>query len=355
MKAVFLSSALSWHTLRWYNSLKDKLQIKVYSHRRNPELESEDFEVLRPPAKNKLCYLFALSYLKKELKRIKPDILHAHYATSYGLLGALSGYHPLIVSAWGTDVFEFPEKSIFHRMLLKYVFKKADRICATSQKLLTRCHQLFPQYADKVTVIPFGIDLDLFSPELQKRNDSLIRIGTAKILYHIYQVDSLMKIFDSLCERYDNIRLSIAGDGPERDNLLTLKSKLRHGDKIEFRGQIDNSEVPDFLRELDIFVLPSRFESFGVAAVEASAVALPVVAYDVGGVPEVVVNRETGILAPAGDRQAFQDALAELIEKKSLRNQYGRAGRKFVRDNYDITHSVNKQIDIYQDMITRRS
>lgn len=353
MKAVFLSSALSWHTLRWYNSLKDKMQIKVYSHRHNPELNNDDFDVLKPLAKSKLAYLFTLKHLKHELKRIAPDILHAHYASSYGLLGALSGYHPLIVSVWGTDVFEFPEKSILHRMLLKYVFRKADCICATSRKLHERCHQLFPEYTQKVRVIPFGIDLDLFRPASKKRDDNIIRLGTAKILYHIYQIDDLMIVFDSLCDRYENIRLSIAGDGPERDNLLALKSKLQHGNKIKFIGEIDNNEVPAFLRELDIFVLPSRFESFGVAAVEASATALPVIAYDVGGVPEVVVNRETGILAPSGNRQAFHDAMAELIENRSLRNKYGRKGRQFVQDNYDVRDSVNRQLDIYEELISR--
>ena len=148
MKIVLLSDPNSAHTAKWATSLANKaidIHIiglsentnNIYSSYKNIEvynlnIDSKDVKQ-QSALRSKFKYIKTLKSVKKLIKEIKPDIVHSHYATSYGMLGALSGFHPFIISVWGSDVFDFPKKSLIHKMILKYNLKKADKILSTSQ------------------------------------------------------------------------------------------------------------------------------------------------------------------------------------------------------------------------------
>ena len=140
-RVLFLADGSSIHTKRWVNSLLEKgVTIHLFSLKpvNAADYPDHDFTFThfnlqkRFGGLSKLSYLKVLPELKKVIRDFKPDILHAHFATSYGLLGALSGFHPFILSVWGSDVFDFPKKSFLHKSILEYNLKKADRILSTS-------------------------------------------------------------------------------------------------------------------------------------------------------------------------------------------------------------------------------
>ena len=95
------------------------------------------------------------------LKTFKPQLLHANYATSYGLLGAMTGFHPFVLSVWGSDVFTFPKKSFAHKMLFKYNLNKADKILSTSRFM---SQEISKYTSKKIEITPFGVDLEKFYP-----------------------------------------------------------------------------------------------------------------------------------------------------------------------------------------------
>jgi len=109
----------------------------------------------------KLKYLKAIPKLKKIIKQFNPDILHAHYATSYGIIGALSGFHPFLIYTWGTDLMEFPYKTLMHGKFLKFIFSRADQIFATSKTLYSHSEKFTDK---KIVIIPFGVDTAMFKP-----------------------------------------------------------------------------------------------------------------------------------------------------------------------------------------------
>ncbi|MGZ3920776.1 MAG: glycosyltransferase, partial [Bacteroidia bacterium] len=143
MKILLLSDTNSEHTEKWALGLADKgFKIGLFSFNKagypwynHPNItlicESEE-SISADKNSTKFGYLKNVRTLKKVISKFKPDILHAHYATSYGLIGALSGFHPYVISSWGTDVMKFPQKNFVAKSILKYNFRKADLLCATS-------------------------------------------------------------------------------------------------------------------------------------------------------------------------------------------------------------------------------
>ncbi|MBD3216718.1 MAG: glycosyltransferase [candidate division Zixibacteria bacterium] len=351
MKVAFVAWAQSWHTYRWYKSLRDKCDIKVFSFNKGPDLYGEDQIVIKSILPKKLKYIFGAASMRKSVRKFNPDILHAHYATGHGYVGSKLKIRPFIVSVWGSDIFDFPHKSNHTRAFVRKVLDKADAICATSQRLKNGTLALYPEFESKINVIPFGIDMKLFQPSKSEKTEDQITIGTSKLLEDIYQIDLLMKIFDRIAEDCPNIYLRIAGKGPEMANLLKVKDELANGDRIKFLGQVENDKIPDFLNQLDIFAMPSKFESFGVSALEASACGLPVVAFKVGGLPEILDDGVSALFAAEGDNLAFEINLRTLVEDRELRLKMGSAGRDIVAEKYDIVKTTQMQLDLYKSLL----
>jgi glycosyltransferase involved in cell wall biosynthesis len=153
------------------------------------------------------------------------------------------------------------------------------------------------------------------------------------------------------------LRLLIIGDGPQRQDLESLVARLGIGAQVRFVGAVAHEDVPSWLNKLDIYVAASRLdsESFGVAVIEASACALPVVVSDAGGLPEVVIDGVTGLIVPRDSPGILAQRLADLLINDEQRGFLGRNGRKHVVDKYGWDACVNTMIDCYKRLVTTRN
>lgn len=364
MRILFLSDAGSIHTYKWIRSLSElgheiilfslsgcrsqnygKIEnVKVYSCGYNIELISRGSDFLKF-----LSYYNVVKKLKKIINEFAPDILHAHYATSYGLLGTLSGFHPYILSVWGTDIFSFPGKSFLHTQLLKFNLKSSDFILSTSHSLKNETQK----YTGKeIHVIPFGVDTCDFRPKPINKlfNSSALVIGITKNLEKIYGFEYLIKAFALLKSKYPKLSLEllIIGDGTQRKTLEKLCGTNNIINEVTFTGGIPHEKIPEYINMLDIVVFPSLEESFGVSILEASACGKPVIASNVGGIPEIIKNDCTGLLIQPKDVSVLVNALEFLIFNSEKRMKMGENGRIHVIANYEWSSSVQKLIDIYE-------
>jgi len=365
MKVLLLADPNSVHTIKWAKSLAQNnidvfifgmglFSVKDYDGINNISVRTLNENVARDEGVlSKISYLKALPIIKEIIKKNKPDILHAHYVSSYGLLGALSKFHPFILSVWGSDVFDFPNNSFIHKTILKYNLRKADKILSTSE-IMAKETQLYTKKSIEIT--PFGINTDQFT--YQQGNDSLfdkddIVIGTIKSLEPVYGIEYLIKTFKIVSDNNINLplKLLIVGSGSLEKKLKGLVKSLNIEKQTIFTGKIPHSEVTKYLNMLSIFVALSKKESFGVSVIEASACEKPVVVSNVGGLPEVVDNNNTGfVVTPKSEKEAAK-MIERLVLDQKLRTKMGKAGRERVKKLYNWDNNVKQMITIYNKII----
>lgn len=365
LKLLLLADCESAHTIKWATSLaKNNIDIVIFSLGNLSVNDYSSFENITIITLNqsisrdlgafkKIKYLLALPTVKKIIKSFRPDIVHAHFATSYGLLGAMSDFHPFILSVWGTDIFNFPHKSLFHKKMITYNLQKADKVLSTSYVMKKETNI----YTDKIIeVTPFGIDINKFKPMKVNNlfSDGDIIIGTVKTLEEKYGIEYLIKAFKLLSEKYKDLplKLLIIGGGSLDKNLKFLVRELGIEEKTRFTGKIPFIDIPRYHNMLDISVSVSicNSESFGVAVIEASACSKPVIVSNVGGLPEVVEEEVSGIVVPAMDIEATAKAIERLVLDTALRLRMGEAGRERVRKFYNWDDNVKQMIKIYDDL-----
>jgi colanic acid/amylovoran biosynthesis glycosyltransferase len=236
-----------------------------------------------------------LASFVRAARRVDADLLHAHWLPA-GWVAERSG-KPYVVQVWGTDV-ELARRAPW---LARRVLRRARLVIAASNDLAERARALG---AREVRVIPSGVDL----PE---------RVGTeaepAEVLYagRLSAEKGVLELLDAA----EGLNLVVAGDGPLRDRIPFA------------RGFVPHDELQQLYARAAVIACPSRREGFGVACLEAMAHGRPVVATRVGGLLDLVVDGETGIVVPPRDPAALRSALERLLADPDLRRKLGAAGR----------------------------
>jgi len=348
MRIALLGPANSIHLQRWAHALAGRGHaVGVFTqHPCDRALLPGAADVFVLPRRGALGYFTNAWRLRTLLRRWRPEVVNAHYASGYGTTAALCGVRPVLLSVWGSDVHDFPYESALKARLIRSNLRRATSIASTSHAMARQVLRLTPERRE-VAVTPFGVDLARFAP--MPRADHPLTLGTVKSLAPKYGVDLLLRAFAALVIDAEvralapDCRLLVVGDGPQRAALEALAIELGIAPRTEFAGAVAHADVPAWLNRLHIYAAPSRLdsESFGVAVIEASACALPVVVSDVGGLPEVVRDGETGLIVPRDDVPALQAALKRLAVDPALRERLGRAGRQHVEREYEWGRCVD--------------
>lgn len=359
MKICLMSDASALHTVRWANALVARgheldlitmsdtgdniIDPRVTIHRLNYD----------NPRMNKY-------EVRSLLRNIQPDIMHAYDASNYGTLARHANYKPYVLSAWGTDIYLYPNQSKRHEKRLCKNLRAAAEIISTSKAMCTEV-KTYVQDPPPIKIIPFGVDTTLFRSTANSRSDnSTITIGTVKNLYAMYGVDTLINTFVMLLnglrendekELANLLHLRIVGDGPDRDHLERLVAEHEIADITEFVGAVSNEKVPAELEQIDIYCALSRSESFGVSVLEASACNVPVIVSSIGGLPEVIKDGETGYLVDRENKPQIIERLYELASNPKLRSEMGENGREFVENNYNWQGSIEQIEELYKSLI----
>lgn len=369
MKIAVFANIASVHTQRWVAALSERGHkihlVTLPMHNREKEEYDSGYSTLSItknvrihllPFPAPFGYYFNVPWARWLLKKYKPDLLHAHYASGYGTLARLCNYHPYVLSVWGSDVFAFPDKSAFNNRLITKNIHAADWICSTSHFMASRTRNLCPALKG-LTVTPFGVDVARFQLHDVLQQKEQVTVGTIKLLKNEYGVDILIRAFATACEnlRSENhhdlnrqLRLLIVGTGTELGALKELAHALGVGEKTEFAGWVKHESVPEYLNRIDVFCTFSRVrESFGVSVLEASSCGIPVVVSNMGGLAEVVQDKETGFIVENENVSEAANAIMQLILDRTLREKMGTAGRQYVMENFGWKESVDLMESIY--------
>ena len=300
--------------------------------------------------------------LRRELDRIAPDLVHMH-SNKAALLGmrALRHATPTPASVFTAhNVPSFEKASRLRRALgrraLAGIGRSVDRTIAVSFALATLLIEDAGFDAGRVDVVHNGVDADAIAAAVAGADRVALRaaqhipaeafvLGTLGRLVPDKGVDVLLRAAASLVDRHPELRVVIAGDGPDEKRLRTLAGDLGISHRVLFAGFVE--DPCPWLSMMDVFVLPTRLEAFGLAALEAMAAGLPVVASDVGGVPEVVSDDVNGMLVPPGDAAALADTIGWLIIDSEPRERLSAQAPVTAREHFSLTRMAEETAAVY--------
>jgi len=296
------------------------------------------------------------------LRHERPVIVHTHTSKA-GFLGRLAAWLagvPIVIHTPHGHVFygHFgPVGSKYFLALEKFVSKITHRLIALTEQERLDYQNFAVVPPEKLSTIHSGVKLDRYlnrqvdgnrKREFLGFGDNDIVIGFVGWLLPIKGVMHLLKAMEIICSKYPHARLAYVGKGGLEKDLKAETKRLGLTANIKFLGWRD--DIEKIMPLFDIFVLPSLNEGMGRVLVEAMAAARPVVASDVGGIPDLVKPGESGILVPPGDAQALAAGIMRLIDQPEVAHKMGQLGRRRSR-NYRLKTMIQKIEDLYEELL----
>lgn len=293
-------------------------------------------------------------------KSLNASLVHAHFAPDGVLALPLARKLdlPLVVSLLGSDI-TFPDEQIWRQSRIatklyllrrRLLFKYASAFVVPSEFLRSKAIERgFPGH--KVHLIRHGVDLEFFRPNRTETEwGNVLYVGR---LIELKGLHFLIKAIARVRRQFPDVSLTVIGDGPQRAEFEAL-AREELGTKFVFMGAQPQSVVRDHMSRAYLFSMPSvtmptgQTEAFGLVFVEAQAMGLPVVAFSSGGIPEIVVNGETGFLVPERSVSGLAEHIATLLAEPQLRNRMGYAGRVRVERFFDLRKQNTELEGLYE-------
>ncbi|MHA5050093.1 glycosyltransferase family 4 protein [Streptomyces sp. SD15] len=293
--------------------------------------------------------------LRRWLRRTGADVVNAHAPVpGLGDLAiALAGRRPTVLTYHAGSMHKGEPGSgvadrligLYERAVLPRVFARARRLVAVSPVSLADGHP------HTVRITP-GVDTEQFTPgePASRRPRTVVYVGRMDRSSAWKGVDVLVRAFALLAAEVPEARLRLVGDGDALPDLRALATELGVAERTETPGALSGQALADAVRTAAVLVLPSlsEAESFGMALVEGMACATPVVGSDVGGIPHVVDDGETGFLVPPGDPAALAGAVGKLLADGGLADRMGAAGRRTAEERYAWPALTDRYLELFR-------
>lgn len=273
----------------------------------------------------------------------RPQVLHQHWFEVPRLAPLFPRRIPLVISTWGADIVRSWEQT--EQEAARRYAARATVVLGSSQFLADAAATVLNRPVERLY---WGVDLQQFFPRPAGAHDGF-RIGFMKHLLPKYGPDVALSAFARLAPHVPTASLHLYGDGPMYHELVADTERLGLSSAVHFYGRIPYDEVPDAMAAFDVMVMPSRdpSETLGVAALEAQAMGIPVVATVIGGVPESVLHGEGGLLVPPDDPELLAEALQYLADRPEMRARLGEEGLARVRAQFDWSHTLDEMETVY--------
>jgi N-acetyl-alpha-D-glucosaminyl L-malate synthase BshA len=323
-----------------------------------PNLSFCEVPLLDYPLLAQRSYALALTAKMIEVARAEVlDLFHVHYAIPHAVSAHLARQvlgeraPKTITTLHGTDVTLVGADPKF-QPLVRFVVGASDALTTPSRYLADAAYNHLGLPRDMaIEVIPNFVDTRRFSPRASENPLGGSRGNRPHVLTHVSsfrplkRVEDVVRVFAAIESEFPS-RLDLVGDGPERPRIEALVHALDLDTRVRFLGE--RSHLVELLQESDVFLLPSQTESFGLAALEAMACGVPVVASDVGGIAEVVRHGEAGFLAAVGDVAAMAGHVRRLFADDELHARLARRARELAETRFPTEPAVDRYEAAYR-------
>lgn len=285
------------------------------------------------------------------------DVLHVHYAIPHAtsaylakqILGEKAADVPLITTLHGTDI-TIVGSDPSYKSVVDFSINQSDGVTAVSEYLKDETYERFDIKKD-IKVIPNFIDLDRFKKSNKNHFKKAICPNGEKVIVHVSnfrevkRVPEVVSIFNQILENDIEAKLLLVGDGPDRQRAEKRCRELEICNHVRFLGKQD--QVEEVLSIADLFLIPSGSETFGLAALEAMSCSVPVVSSNIGGLPEVNIQGETGYLCDLDDIECLGKSAVKILSDKKLHDEMSTNARR-VAEKFEMSKIVSEYEEYYK-------
>jgi len=358
MRICYFADAESIHVVRWcthFASLGHEVHLISFKNKLVPNTTLHYIDAGSISVKGgNWKVLLNYKKIKRILKQINPDIFHAHYATSYGITGALCGFHPYVITALGSDILISPKNSKTYKLLLKYAFSKADWITAMADHM-TKAIVDMGVNTLKVDTVPFGINENVFnSKDRNTPSDSFV-ITSTRNFEPIYNIPHLIKAVGIAQQKVPNIKLNLIGDGSLKEELKKLIVEAGLSDKTTFFGKVSQQEIATILNHTHLFVSVSLSDGNNVSLNEAMACGAFCIATDIPANTQWIEDGKNGFIVKIDDISALANKIVTSYHHYSeLQKKAVPINEKIIREKAIWSNNMKVVEDKYKSLIKSR-
>ena len=348
MKIATLSNAAVVHTQRWVAHFRSRgHEVRVWSLEPGPpELGAQALP--RAPLPGVLRYPLAVPALRSRLAQFAPDIVDAHFVPNYGLMGVLAGRHPLVVSAWGSDLLITGAANALQAARARFVLSRADAVIADGENLAAAARALGG--AERVHLLPWGVDLEGFRLGLEREPGLLF---SARMHEPIYDLPTVILGAAPELEADPAARLVIAGDGALTPELERLAARVLPAGRFHFIGRIGADAMAGWLGRAEIYLSASRSDSTSQSLIEAMACGATPVVSDIEGNRAWVRDGEGARLFAPGDVSGLTRALRAARAEPGWSARARRMNRDRVARDADARTNLGRVERLFETLVAR--
>lgn len=307
------------------------------------------------------------AWLRRYIRQWKPDILHAHRVNSAGWLVAASGFHPRVVTPWGSDVFVQPKHSRLARWLAKQTLSHADLVTTNSQAMSEQVIQLGAR-PETVQRVQFGVEVEIFHPgDTELRYSLRTKLAlprdrplvlSARGIRPIYNIDVILQSMRGVRQSFPDatfLFIDYNTDTAYKNQLeLAIREQGLEANTRWLPPTSSREEMADLYRVCDLVISVPSSDATPVSVLEAMACGVPVICSDLPSIHELIINGDTGYLVPVGDDVQLAKAIISLLEQPELATRMGQQACRVVSEKYNYELEMQKMEDCYKNLHGRQ-
>ena len=365
MKICYIADQTSIHTKRWLKFFAESGHDIFLIPHSEADIEIENITILEklPKLSYKSSRFFStVKKAKSIIRKIKPDILHAHFVEQFGWLGALVNFRPFVLSAWGSDIYKLPyiSKLGIGTKFTKYTLKKANLLTAISEDLKKEMIRLGTN-KDNINVIHWGVELDRFKPDI---NISELKqalninhnpvILSNRVFEENFNIPVIIKATSLVVKKIPDVILLLQNSGGKlQDNIEASIRNLGIWNSVRILPRYQYSDMPALYAMSDLYISVPSYDAACISLTEAMACgSIPVVS-EIPGPMEWVKDDYNGKVVPVRDTEALASAICDLIQNEEKRKLFKNRNFDLIRNKGDQKYWMGKMNRIYNKLHLR--
>ena len=289
--------------------------------------------------------------IKKKLEEIQPDILHGHFLVEHGFFAAITGFSPLVVSAWGSDLLIHPKRSLIDRCLVRYTVSRSALVHVASPFMVTELEEMGINHGNIVSA-NLGVGEKLLEVQAQSTAGRSVLVSTRK-MGSVYNPATIIRAMKLVSKDHPQILLKLLGEGPLSKDLQLLVSQLSLQANIQFLGFLPAKEVVQILSEADLFLSTSLSDSASIALLEAMAVGVLPIVSDIAGNREWITDGVNGFLVDPHDSDQLAERITLALKRVDWRREVCQQNKEIVKQRALRKNQMDIVEQAYRELLSR--